>query len=65
MNPLIEREKELNEPQIWHYGLCARDWTEFTMEAGEEAACFKRIIEASGEPALDLGAAADACWGCT
>jgi SAM-dependent methyltransferase len=47
--------QEMEKPQIWHYGLVARDWAEFITEGGEEAAYFKNIIAASGEPALDLG----------
>ena len=47
---LIEMEK----PQIWHYGLVARDW-EFYTDGGKEAVCFEKIIRTSGEPALDLG----------
>ena len=41
--------------QIWHYGLCARDWAEFITDEGEEASYFRKTIEDSGEPALDLG----------
>lgn len=49
------KEETLNGPQIWHYGLVARDWAEFQTEGGKEAAFFKSLIERSGEPALDLG----------
>lgn len=45
----------MEQPQIWHYGLVARDWAEFATDGGKEAAYFKGIIEASGQPALDLG----------
>jgi SAM-dependent methyltransferase len=45
----------MNQPQIWHYGLVARDWAEFQTDVGKEAAYFKGIIETSGQPALDLG----------
>lgn len=45
----------MNQPQVWHYGLVARDWAEFGTDGGQEAAYFKRLIEASGQPALDLG----------
>lgn len=43
------------QPQIWHYGLMARNWGEFQTDGGREARYFKRVIEASGQPALDLG----------
>jgi SAM-dependent methyltransferase len=42
------------EPQTWHYGLMARWWAEFNLDAGEEAPFFQAIIERSGQPALDL-----------
>ena len=42
-------------PTTWHYGLVARDWAEFETDPGEETAYYQRIIERSGEPALDLG----------
>jgi len=42
-------------PQIWHYGLVARDWAEFGTEGGKEALYFQHLIETSGQPALDLG----------
>jgi SAM-dependent methyltransferase len=44
-----------NIPQIWHHGLVARDWAEFYTEGGKEAEYFKRLVENSGQPALDLG----------
>jgi len=45
----------MKHPQIWHYGLVARSWAEFSTEGGKEASFFKNIIEISGQPALDLG----------
>ena len=45
----------MKQPQIWHHGLVARDWAEFNIDGGQEAACFRGIIETSGQPALDLG----------
>lgn len=45
----------MEQPQIWHFGLVTRDWAEFYTEGGREAAFFKKTIETSGEPALDLG----------
>jgi SAM-dependent methyltransferase len=45
----------MDTPQIWHYGLVTRDWAEFYTDGGKEAAYFKKIIQASGQPALDLG----------
>ena len=45
----------MHRPQIWHYGLIARDWAEFETEGGPEAAYYKQLIETSGQPALDLG----------
>jgi len=45
----------MKQPQIWHHGLVARDWGEFETEGGKEAAYYKRLIETSGQPALDLG----------
>jgi SAM-dependent methyltransferase len=50
----IEKNKA-NPPQIWHYGLVARHWAEFVVEGGKEAQYFKKWIEDSGQPALDLG----------
>lgn len=44
-----------NQPDIWHHGLVALDWAEFATEAGREGAYFRRLIETSGQPALDLG----------
>ena len=45
----------MDQPQIWHYGLVARDWAEFQTDGGEEAVYFQRLIETCGQPALDLG----------
>ena len=45
----------MQQPQVWHYGLVARDWAEFETEGGKEAAYYKRLIETNGQPALDLG----------
>lgn len=45
----------MTQPQIWHHGLIARDWAEFETEGGPEAVYFRKLIEASGQPALDLG----------
>lgn len=42
-------------PQIWHYGLVAREHAEFATEGGPEALYFQTIIETYGQPALDLG----------
>lgn len=42
-------------PQIWHYGLVARDWAEFQTDGGQEAAYFRTMIDTFGQPALDLG----------
>ena len=43
------------QPDVWHHGLVAREWAEFAIDGGEEALCFRKIIETSGQPALDLG----------
>ncbi|MFN2228487.1 MAG: class I SAM-dependent DNA methyltransferase [Anaerolineae bacterium] len=45
----------MTEPDVWHHGLVARYWAEFETDGGPEAAYFQRIIERSGQPALDLG----------
>lgn len=45
----------MNDPQIWHHGLVARSWAELQTDGGDEAPFFKRLIETSGQPALDLG----------
>ncbi len=43
------------QPEVWHHGLVARQWGEFAIDGREEAGCFQKIIETSGQPALDLG----------
>jgi SAM-dependent methyltransferase len=48
-------DQGLEKPQIWHYGLVARDWVEFYSDGGDEAVYFNEIIQGSGQPALDLG----------
>jgi len=45
----------MQQPQIWHHGLVARDWAEFETDGGQEATYYRRLIEMSGQPALDLG----------
>jgi SAM-dependent methyltransferase len=45
----------MERPQIWHYGLNARWWAEFATEGGQGSAYYKKVIEQSGQPALDLG----------
>lgn len=45
----------IDQPQIWHYGLVAREWAEFATDGGKEAPYFQRMIESYGQPALDLG----------
>lgn len=45
----------MEQPQIWHYGLVARHWSELETDGGKEATYFKGLIEISGQPALDLG----------
>ena len=45
----------MKQPQIWHHGLVARDWGERETDGGIEAVYYKRLIETSGQPALDLG----------
>ena len=45
----------MKQPQIWHYGLVARYWGAFETEGGPEANYYKKLIERSGQPALDLG----------
>ena len=47
----------MTQPQIWHYGLVARDWVEFITDGGPEVPYFRRMIETYGQPALDLGVA--------
>ncbi len=45
----------MKNPQIWHHGLVARSWGAFETEGGRESVYFRNLIEASGQPALDLG----------
>jgi SAM-dependent methyltransferase len=45
----------MKQPEIWHHGLVARDWAEFGTDGGPEATYFRKLIEMSGQPALDLG----------
>ena len=45
----------MKQPEVWHHGLVARDWAEFETDGGQEATYFRRLIELSGQPALDLG----------
>jgi plasmid maintenance system killer protein len=45
----------MKQPDVWHHGLVARDWAEFGTDGGQEATYFRRLIEMSGQPALDLG----------
>ena len=49
-------------PQTWHYGLVARYWAEI-IEDGDfrergDRDCFRRVVDASGEPVLDAGCGA-------
>lgn len=44
----------VDDPQTWHHGLMARWWAEFKEPGADELAFFRREIERSGEPALDL-----------
>lgn len=50
-----EIEGGVETPQIWHFGLMARNWIEFYTDEGPEGAFFKKLIERVGGPALDLG----------
>ena len=45
---------ETDELRVWHYGLTARSWIVET-DLGENGAFFQRIVEQSGDPALDVG----------
>jgi SAM-dependent methyltransferase len=45
----------MEQPEVWHHGLVARDWAEFSTDAGKEGVYFQGLIEASGQPALDVG----------
>ena len=40
--------------ETWHYGLVARWWSEFNLD-GPEISYFKKVIQQSGVPALDVG----------
>ena len=40
--------------ETWHYGLVARWWSEFNLD-GPEISYFKKAIQQSGVPALDVG----------
>jgi SAM-dependent methyltransferase len=42
-------------PQTWHYGLIARHWAEKNTNFEPEGPCYLRMIEAYGQPALDVG----------
>jgi SAM-dependent methyltransferase len=55
MKDIEKNKKDLSQPQIWHHGLVARYWAEFQTDGGKECMFFKKIIETSGQPALDLG----------
>ena len=45
----------MRQPQIWHYGLMAREWGAFETDGGPQAIYFQKLIETVGQPALDLG----------
>lgn len=45
----------MGQPQIWHYGLVAREWAEFATDGEKEAFYYQGKIETFGQPALDLG----------
>jgi SAM-dependent methyltransferase len=47
-------QQKMEDPQIWHYGLAARSWVGET-EGGPEAVFFRQLVQATGQPALDLG----------
>src|SRR4030067_3664624 len=40
------------EPQVWHHGLVARWWSEFSTD-GPQIKHFQSFIERFGQPALD------------
>ncbi len=42
------------QPQVWHYGLVAKWWAEFS-HGGEDIPYFQAVIEKYGQPALDVG----------
>jgi SAM-dependent methyltransferase len=41
--------------QVWHHGLVAQSWAEFSTDGGQEAGYFEEMIRTYGQPALDLG----------
>ncbi len=43
-----------DEPEVWHYGLMAEHWAEFSIEA-REAPFFLQEIARYGQPVLDMG----------
>jgi SAM-dependent methyltransferase len=43
-----------HDAQTWHHGLVARYWATF-QEGGPEIDYFQKVIEAGGQPALDVG----------
>ena len=43
-----------DEPVVWHYGLMAEHWAEFSTEA-QEPPFFLKEIAKYGQPALDVG----------
>ena len=43
-----------DRPQVWHHGLVARYWAEFS-HGGDEVPYFQKVIERYGQPALDVG----------
>lgn len=45
----------MKQPKIWHYGLVALYWAEFRTEGGPDTKYYRKLIENSGQPALDLG----------
>ncbi len=55
MDQQKRKQEDSEKPLIWHYGLVTLEWAEVLTDGGSEAACFKKIIEAAGQPALDLG----------
>ncbi|MCE7989345.1 MAG: class I SAM-dependent methyltransferase [Caldilinea sp. CFX5] len=46
----------MNQPQVWHHGLVARYSAQFwSPEGGEGTEYFGELIQASGQPALEIG----------
>lgn len=43
----------MSAPQTWHHGLVAKWWAEFNVD-GPEIDYFRRVVEAEGQPALDV-----------